>query len=43
MGIQDPFGFIIILRLGKPITETGQYRKEKNLYKKAEQDFPDDR
>jgi tetratricopeptide (TPR) repeat protein len=28
--------------LGKVYHETGQYRKEKRLYKKAEQDFPDD-
>ena len=29
--------------LGKAYHETGQYRKEKRLYKKAEQDFPDNR
>ena len=28
--------------LGMMYHETGQYKKEKKLYKKAEQDFPDD-
>jgi len=28
--------------LGKAYHETGQYKKEKKLYRKAEQDFPDD-
>lgn len=28
--------------LGHAYHKTGQYKKEKNLYKKAEQDFPDD-
>jgi tetratricopeptide (TPR) repeat protein len=30
-------------RLGQAYHETGQYKKESELYKKAEQDFPDDR
>ncbi len=30
-------------RLGLAYNKTGEYRKEKRLYKKAEQDFPDDR
>jgi tetratricopeptide (TPR) repeat protein len=29
--------------LGQAYHETGQYKKERELYKKAEQDFPDDR
>ena len=28
--------------LGNAYHKTGQYKKEKKLYKKAEQDFPDD-
>ena len=41
-GVQNPCGFITILILGYAYHKTGQYKKEKKLYKKAEQDFPDD-
>ena len=30
------------INLGIAYHKTGQYKKEKKLYKKAEQDFPDD-
>ena len=33
---------ITILILDYAYHKTGQYKKEKKLYKKAEQDFPDD-
>ncbi len=38
-----PYGCGIYTMLGKAYHKTGQYKKEKRLYKKAEQDFPDDR
>ena len=33
--------FITIQHLGDAYHKTGQYKKEKKLYKKAEKDFPD--
>ena len=40
MGI-SPGSVTIYTELGKAFHNTGQYRKEKNLYKNAEHDFPD--
>jgi tetratricopeptide (TPR) repeat protein len=36
-----PYWVDSYILLGKAYHETGQYKKEKRLYKKAEQDFPD--
>jgi tetratricopeptide (TPR) repeat protein len=36
-----PFWILNYTPLGKAYHETGKYKKEKRLYKKAEQDFPD--
>ncbi len=38
----NPGGHLIIPASGKAYHETGQFKKEKKLYRKAEQDFPDD-
>jgi tetratricopeptide (TPR) repeat protein len=37
-----PDWVLIYIQLGIAYHETGQYKKEKKLYKKAEHDFPDD-
>jgi tetratricopeptide (TPR) repeat protein len=41
MGIK-PWFALCYTSLGRAYHKTGQYRKEKELYKKGEQDFPDD-
>ena len=41
-GIQNPSWVYNYTDLGYAYHKTGQYKKEKKLYKKAEQDFPDD-
>ena len=37
-----PYGNYYYIQLGSAYHKTGQYQKEKQLYRKAEQDFPDD-
>ena len=41
-GISKPMWIYNYTFLGNAYHKTGQYKKEKKLYKKAEQDFPDD-
>ena len=41
MGLK-PFLGLYYMVLGIAYHKTGQFKKEKKLYKKAEQDFPDD-
>jgi tetratricopeptide (TPR) repeat protein len=39
---QKPLWDVNYLQLGNAYHETGQYKKERSLYERAEQDFPDD-
>ena len=42
MGIQNQGGVISYIGLGTAYHKMGMFVKEKELYKKAERDFPDD-